>query len=778
MDFDIGTELLIKSPGNIWTPAFVEEDDGDEIFISYKEGNRASEWINKDSHRIKPMTEEWDDKLIKIATHSENSLPETKSIVANVPPSEKEISKKSTTSARSSSIFKVKFKKDDFLTKKTQDSKHKEQKIIKDAKKSDRESKQLLLCGTPSNEKHSTSTILKQSHIVENSGMEVVKVAESINSSKTPKHLIETNLLRSENFEELLEDIEAEAEICSPTKSISRSDIKQKKRKKKPFGIKRRSDKKKSKSKKSESKKKKLVVKLNSNNVKTKVSMVPDISTLSYTDDTATSPPPLKKIKPSFPEISSQENSIPQSCSPLFQELANNTLLQKIRMEASNEQGLRCPKQECRKLFRKENLLMMHIKHYHSEYTELLVSTPNVTDLATARIEGENVDELSPSYFLHRISQLEAKRSWGGNTSYEAPSPSIISSSLKLTEQEICSNTSLNSENYNTSFTSNDQPNNITQAYDSKDSGFSGIVESFSSITETPVKEYAQIKEAIRNITLVDDFENETRDSYDMISIGGSDRHFKIKKNKSDVETLPKEEVINCSCASNQEDGLMIQCDVCLCWQHGYCNKIESEDQVPDNYTCTSCLNPLKQRRSKQYDYSQDWIKEGTLASVLQHKDERRKKDEAILKQSHQLVAEVLEHSNYLHSLRVKTTIYGQTPDHPKLYLWSEQGLTRNEEPIQDKLEELLSGPVPEKPINISDCRQNLLEEIEDGFDNLEARINLFEAKTNGLEDQVNGCVDNEVLTNTVTLLLRDLSSINHHMSFENNNNNKEEETV
>jgi len=44
----------------------------------------------------------------------------------------------------------------------------------------------------------------------------------------------------------------------------------------------------------------------------------------------------------------------------------------------------------------------------------------------------------------------------------------------------------------------------------------------------------------------------------------------------------------------------------------------------------------------------------------------------------------------------------------------------------------VLSGPVPEKPINISDCRQNLLEEIEDGFDNLEARINLFEAKTNG----------------------------------------------
>lgn len=48
-------------------------------------------------------------------------------------------------------------------------------------------------------------------------------------------------------------------------------------------------------------------------------------------------------------------------------------------------------------------------------------------------------------------------------------------------------------------------------------------------------------------------------DSYDTISITSSDRHFKIKKNKSDIESLPKEEVINCSCGSNQEDGLMIQ---------------------------------------------------------------------------------------------------------------------------------------------------------------------------------------------------------------------------
>lgn len=74
----------------------------------------------------------------------------------------------------------------------------------------------------------------------------------------------------------------------------------------------------------------------------------------------------------------------------------------------------------------------MHIKHYHSEYTELLVSTPNVTDLATARIEGENVDELSPSYFLHRISQLEAKRSLGNS-----PSSNTLPSSLKINTELV-----------------------------------------------------------------------------------------------------------------------------------------------------------------------------------------------------------------------------------------------------------------------------------------------------------------------------------------------------
>ena len=33
----------------------------------------------------------------------------------------------------------------------------------------------------------------------------------------------------------------------------------------------------------------------------------------------------------------------------------------------------------------------------------------------------------------------------------------------------------------------------------------------------------------------------------------------------------------------DEEDGLMIQCDICLCWQHGMCLDIHKEEEVRKN---------------------------------------------------------------------------------------------------------------------------------------------------------------------------------------------------
>jgi len=58
---------------------------------------------------------------------------------------------------------------------------------------------------------------------------------------------------------------------------------------------------------------------------------------------------------------------------------------------------------------------------------------------------------------------------------------------------------------------------------------------------------------------------------------------------------------------------LCSQCDICLCWQHGLCNNIRKETEVPEKYVCSFCLNPIRQRKSKKFLHDQDWLKEGKL---------------------------------------------------------------------------------------------------------------------------------------------------------------------
>lgn len=116
----------------------------------------------------------------------------------------------------------------------------------------------------------------------------------------------------------------------------------------------------------------------------------------------------------------------------------------------------------------------------------------------------------------------------------------------------------------------------------------------------------------------------------------------------------------------------MIQCDICLCWQHGLCNNIKKETEVPEKYVCSFCLNPIRQRKSKKFLHDQDWLKEGKLPSLsFRSKNESNMRErEAILKRSHELTGSLLQIQQVLHSLRVKVNIAGKS-DHPKLYLWA-----------------------------------------------------------------------------------------------------------
>lgn len=60
------------------------------------------------------------------------------------------------------------------------------------------------------------------------------------------------------------------------------------------------------------------------------------------------------------------------------------------------DDSYKCPVEGCLKTHRKENLLQMHVKHYHPEYVKYLGSTPNVADLAYARTIGESHIDATP----------------------------------------------------------------------------------------------------------------------------------------------------------------------------------------------------------------------------------------------------------------------------------------------------------------------------------------------------------------------------------------------
>ncbi|KAG6447977.1 PHD finger protein 20 isoform X3 [Manduca sexta] len=124
---------------------------------------------------------------------------------------------------------------------------------------------------------------------------------------------------------------------------------------------------------------------------------------------------------------------------------------------------------------------------------------------------------------------------------------------------------------------------------------------------------------------------------------------------------MKREEIINCHCGYREEDGLMVQCELCLCWQHALCHNIQSEAQVPEKYTCSICLNPRRGRWSQRFLHDQDRLYEGLLPGA-------RPCD--LLRRSHELSGNLLRIQDALHALRVKCFVASKK-DHPKLYLWA-----------------------------------------------------------------------------------------------------------
>lgn len=203
-------------------------------------------------------------------------------------------------------------------------------------------------------------------------------------------------------------------------------------------------------------------------------------------------------------------------------------------------------------------------------------------------------------------------------------------------------------------------------------------------------------------------------------------------------EHLTNEELVNCTCRRIEEDGLMIQCDICLCWQHGYCAGIEDEDPVPEKHVCETCRQPAGGRTEAKFSLDQDWLKEGKLPSAdtvidLHQAATKRKSASAIFdretafRKLSELMADLATLDKVLHCLRVKLHVASQ-PSNSKVFMWSSVWSVATHQPMsmddEEEAEETEAGLEDHEDDDEEDMDSSSMQRCKEMHDQAAAAIN------------------------------------------------------
>ncbi|KAM3922753.1 PHD finger protein 20 isoform 3-T3 [Leptodactylus fuscus] len=129
-------------------------------------------------------------------------------------------------------------------------------------------------------------------------------------------------------------------------------------------------------------------------------------------------------------------------------------------------------------------------------------------------------------------------------------------------------------------------------------------------------------------------------------------------------------EIVRCMCEVQEENDFMIQCEECLCWQHGVCMGL-LEDTVPEKYTCYVCQDPPGQRVSLKYWYDKEWLNEGHMQGLSFLEENYSHQNAKKIVATHQLLGDVQRVIEVLHGLQLKMSIL-QSKEHPDLRFWGQ----------------------------------------------------------------------------------------------------------
>ncbi|CAJ1084318.1 PHD finger protein 20-like isoform X2 [Xyrichtys novacula] len=127
-------------------------------------------------------------------------------------------------------------------------------------------------------------------------------------------------------------------------------------------------------------------------------------------------------------------------------------------------------------------------------------------------------------------------------------------------------------------------------------------------------------------------------------------------------------EVVRCVCEVDEENDFMIQCESCLCWQHGTCMGLY-EDNVPHNYICYYCRHSAGWRRAQCFLSEPDLLISGHMFGLSCVKENYSEINASKISHTRRLLALTHGLNQVLSGLQLKISLLHSSA-HPDLQLW------------------------------------------------------------------------------------------------------------
>ncbi|XP_054473275.1 PHD finger protein 20 isoform X3 [Anoplopoma fimbria] len=335
----------------------------------------------------------------------------------------------------------------------------------------------------------------------------------------------------------------------------------------------------------------------------------------------------------------------------------------------------KCSAPGCTKSFRKAKLLHYHMKYYHGEEQPLEGEHSPTRSVQTRASEKQSsatgLDgpkrRRTVSASMHSVGPATAPRGEVKTAGRRTSAPPVVNTQGHQQRALLREKSKENQL---------DRNGCQQQDKDSDKSGFDiGSVK--DKLKDKPKqKDFLRIKLKKKKKKKKAKSDEDSMSDWSTDSCGWSDDDFGVDL---DVTTPPlsvdsgavdtsDQEIVRCICEVEEENDFMIQCEDCLCWQHGTCMGL-LEDNVPDRYTCHICRDPPGQRQSLRYWYDREWLSNGHMYGLSFLDENYSHQNAKKITTTHQLLGDVHHVVEILNGLQLKMSIL-QSNTHPDLQLW------------------------------------------------------------------------------------------------------------